>query len=95
MNGLTLSTDWYHIRNMCIKHNFYTCGDCREYQRLCDYVNTCELELNRDDLAFIVNDIWLHSDFTDCDLYGAQDEKKFVEYCILNECVSITSDIIY
>ena len=53
-NYLNLSTDWYHIRNMCINHNFYTCGDCREYQRLCDYVNTCETGMDSKDLIFIV-----------------------------------------
>lgn len=94
-NYLNLSTDWYHIRNMCIKHNFYTCGDCREYQRLCDYVNTCETCMDNKDLIFIVLDIWVHSDFSNGDYDSEQEQKKYIEYCILNECTYITSDIEY
>ena len=92
---LTLSTNWDRIRNMCIKHNFYTRGTCEEYKDLMYFVQGCEIDMNEHDLIHIVRDIASHSDLYGLGYSDSQEMYKHVEYCILNEATYITSDIEY
>ena len=92
---LTLSTSWDRMRNMCIKHEFYTLGTCEEYENLMRFVFECEIEMNEQDLIHIVRDIASHSDLFKLGYSDSQEMYKHVEYCILNEATYITSDIEY
>lgn len=49
------------IRNACIEKNWYTCGNCEEYEKILSYANKLE-EVTTDDLETIATDIKYHSD---------------------------------
>ena len=49
------------VRNMCIRENFYTCGNCEEYNKMLDYVfNHKNPELT--DIYNVAKDILEHTD---------------------------------
>lgn len=56
------------LRSVCIKNNWYTCGTCKEYDRLFDRLYDCcgcEDHLTTEKLVEIAEDIWEHSNITD------------------------------
>ena len=56
------------LRALCIKHDWYTCGDNEEYSRLFDRLTDCcgfPENLTTEKLVEIAVDIWEHSDITD------------------------------
>lgn len=48
------------VRNCCIAHDFYTCGDNEDYTKMLDTVR--ELEPTTENLYTIAKDIFDHSD---------------------------------
>lgn len=56
------------LRALCIKNDWYTCGDNEEYSRLFDRLTDCcgfPENLTTEKLVEIATDIWEHSDITD------------------------------
>ena len=56
------------LRGLCIRHNWYTCGTCEEYDRLFDRLydsDGCPVHLTTEKLAEIAADIMEHSRITD------------------------------
>ena len=47
------------VRDLCIKHDYYTMGDVREYDRLLDMI---PLEPTDEDFIDIAKDIYRHTD---------------------------------
>lgn len=48
------------VRNCCIKHNLYTCGTCRDYDRMLNIADTQDFSLET--LYEIAEDICKHSE---------------------------------
>ena len=57
----------YDVRQLCIKHNYYTAGDCKDYSEMLDYVDENRHNANGVVIYNIAQDIFKHSD-TDKDL---------------------------
>ena len=58
----------YNLRNLCIRKNWYTCGDNEEYMALFGSLteNYHAVEMTTEKLAEIATDIYEHSDESDC-----------------------------
>lgn len=53
------------VRNLCIKHNWYTCGSINHYNYLlCDFL-PYDGEIDESAFDEVVNDIYYHSAYTD------------------------------
>ncbi len=50
----------YDVMNWCIENKMYTCGDCRQYDRMLDFVRNNEPTARNVELVAI--DIISHSD---------------------------------
>ena len=53
------------IYNLCVRQQYYTCGDCESYDRMLGYVdslNDIQLDTVADAVYIIANDIYDHSD---------------------------------
>ena len=50
------------VRTMCIRRNFYTCGDCEDYDMMLHYVRMLPDGPTTRNLYLIALDIWEHSD---------------------------------
>ena len=50
------------VRSMCIRHDFYTCGDCEEYDMMLHYVQMLPDGPTERNLYLVALDIWNHSD---------------------------------
>lgn len=48
------------IRKACIENNWYTCGDCEDYDNILTYANNLE-NATTDELETIATDIKTHS----------------------------------
>lgn len=57
-----------NVRGMCIKHNFYTHGDCRAYENM--FKMCGEYDGTDEKLAHIAWDIVEHSDMEELQDYG-------------------------
>lgn len=56
------------LRSLCIKNEWYTCGDNEEYSRLFDRLTDCcgcPEHMTTEKLVEVAEDIWDHSDITD------------------------------
>lgn len=56
------------LRSLCIRHDWYTCGTCKEYNALFDKLydeDGCPVNLTTQKLAEIADDIMAHSDIED------------------------------
>lgn len=84
---LHYNIDMYKVRNLCIREQYYTCGDNREYEHLLlDLCDGAELE----DVVAVAEDILAHSDTERLmSHYDAgtltEVEDTILEY-LLNEC---------
>ena len=58
------------IRNMCIEHNLYTCGDNKDYQNLMSYV--ADHVPTMQCMFWVARDIFAHSKFDDDSLITEQ-----------------------
>ena len=67
----------YDVRKACIAYNWYTCGDCEEYDHMLTYVGNIE-RATTDELETIATDIKQHSN-TDYDV-------KNIMFVLANEC---------
>lgn len=78
---ITKTYTWYRddVRNFCIRHNYYTAGDCRAYEKM---LNMVENEPYSDGLLYkVAKDILEHS----------EDTENYVEnmmFCLFRETVS-------
>lgn len=55
------------LRLLCIKNDWYTCGDNEDYEKLFDRLTDvygCAEHLTTEKLVEIATDIWEHSDIT-------------------------------
>jgi len=53
------------IYNLCVRQQYYTCGDCEAYDKMLGYVdslNNIQLDKIADAVYIIANDIYEHSD---------------------------------
>lgn len=74
------------VRDFCVSHNWYTCGDCQEYTELLNFVSNNDP--SPDNLYTVARDIYTHSDF--------QEEEFPLEtmmYLLTRDCVSFTYEI--
>lgn len=49
------------VRSMCIRENFYTCGDCTAYMKMLDYVEEHKKDPEDMDIYLVANDILNHT----------------------------------
>lgn len=76
------------LRSVCIKHDWYTCGDCEEYENLFAKLydeHGCELHMTTELLAEIAEDIMAHSDITDYTITSVMFELAANCYSIFSE----------
>ena len=79
------------VRQMCINHNFYTCGDCQEYEAMFDKCAT--YNGTNEALASIAWDIIDHSDKEELDDYGFDTVYEIVAWImhlLITECMYTT-----
>ena len=65
------------VRKACISYDWYTCGDCEEYEHILSYVDELA-RVTTDELETIATDIKQHSD-TDYEI-------KSIMFVLANEC---------
>ncbi len=60
--NITVNRRWsgMSVRQTCIKHDLYTCGDNKDYEHMLNWVE--RLYPNTDNLYFIAEDIQKHSE---------------------------------
>lgn len=75
----TYTWDYDDVRCFCIRHNYYTAGDCRAYKTMLDMVKN---EPYSDELLYkVAKDILEHSD----------DPENYIEnmmFCLFRETVN-------
>ena len=66
MNIKTTKT-WssWDVRNMCVRENFYTCGNNEDYSKMLDYVNEHKNPEDMD-IYIVAKDILKHTDENLC-----------------------------
>ena len=76
----------YEVRNMCVKHEYYTAGDCEAYEKILNFVEIHKPTTNN--IYKVANDIFEHSDI-DLDNYGVDKDEMVaaIMFDINNECV--------
>lgn len=77
------SWDSYGIRDFCIRHEFYTCGDCKAYEKMLAFVDA--KEPTTANLYKVAIDIMDHTDMSRLDTEGM--EVTDFMYLINKECV--------
>ena len=65
------------IIRMCIDNDFYTCGDCEEYDRMLTYANNVKRATTKE-IEKIATDIKEHSD--------TDDQVINIMFMLINEC---------
>lgn len=55
--------DFMEVRQLCIKHDWYTCGDCSDYNNMLLFVS--DNEATTENIARVARDIYEHSDTSD------------------------------
>lgn len=73
----TRKISMYNIRNECIKNNWYTKGDCDDYDNILTFANDLE-NATTDDLETIATDIKTHSE-TDYEI-------ESIMFVLANDC---------
>ena len=75
--------DYGDVMTMCIKHEFYTQGDCKAYNTMLDYVrDNCNPDY--DDIYTVALDILEHSNTTG---YCEEEFLYNIMFCLEKECV--------
>ena len=86
------------VRNMCIRYEYYTCGDCRAYERMlgmCDRISADD----PNEVKRIAEDIYYHSRMSEDDddiyseLYSLEDNIAGIMYGLYNECMETLVEI--
>ena len=73
------------VRQHCIEHDYYTCGDCEEYSAMLDKCADYEaIPATDEEILDIARDIWNHSDMDEY-LASGGDWESFV-WGIFNKC---------
>lgn len=73
------------VMQACIRHDYYTCGTCAEYEKMLDFVRDNSYSL--EGLYYVARDIARHSDLTayGYSLNGTEPEAIETIMFILNE----------
>lgn len=81
--GIVLQERWSmdRVRNFCIEHDYYTCGDNDSYSKMLWYVEEHSKNPTIDDLYTVAMDIMKHSDL------GDSYEITTMLYYLQNECI--------
>ena len=82
----------YEVRNMCIKHEYYTAGDCEAYEKILNFVESHKPTTNN--IYKVATDIFKHSDIN-LDHYGVDEDEMIqaIMFDIHKECVSVHYEI--
>lgn len=78
------------VIQMCIKHDWYTCGTCAEYEKMLDFVRDNSYSLKN--AYYVARDIARHSDLTTYGYALNSTEPEAIEsilWAIGNEAVNI------
>lgn len=81
------------VRQYCIENNYYTCGDCEEYEQMLDKCSNYDSSncATDEEILDIARDIWEHSDMDEY-LASGGDWESFVwgifNYCIRFEVIA-------
>ena len=77
------------VMQVCIKHNYYTCGTCGEYEKMLDFVR--DNSYNLKNAYYVARDIARHSDLTTYGYKEGSTEPEVIEsilWAIGNEAVN-------
>lgn len=74
------STD---VRKLCIENKWYTKGTCDEYEKMFNYINSCE-DFKTENIVYVAKDIKDHSD-TEQDITSFCFELARICYCFFFE----------
>lgn len=79
------------VREMCIRYDYYTCGDCESYERMLRNADNIETETEMQEVKQIAIDIFDHSALSKrgCDNYTAKDCIEGIMYGLLSECTEL------
>ena len=80
------------VRTMCIKHRYYTAGDCEEYSKMLSFVSNHKPTTNN--IYKVAADIYEHSDI-DLERYGVEKNEMItaIMFEINSECVTAHYEI--
>jgi len=83
----------YDVMQMCIKHDWYTHGDSRAYEKMLDFVSDNPVEaVTLEGMYYIARDIAKHSDLTEygCNLCEPEAEAiSTIMYALNDEATNI------
>lgn len=74
------------VREMCIKYQYYTHGDCEAYEWMLGACDRCNVE-NINEVKLIAMDIYFHSTLREDDEYSLEDKIAGIMYGLYNECM--------
>lgn len=76
------------VREMCIRHDYYTCGNCEEYEAMLNYVDEIDAD-NIHEMKVVAENIFCHCavDKFLSEYNCSEDEfKDNILWCLYNEC---------
>lgn len=79
------------VRSLCIKEEYYTCGDSDAYTNLLVTLCDRDKEMTMDKLEDIANDILMHSDGEIFSEWYRSSEEVFetILWQLINECCTV------
>lgn len=80
------------VREMCIRYQYYTCGDYKDYEWMLNACDRCDAE-NVDEVKLIAFDIYYHSTLREDDEYSLEDKIAGIMYGLYNECMETLIEI--
>lgn len=93
MNGrkVVRELDSYLVRRLCIEKEYYTCGDCEEYENMFKMIWDLNKSYNDDEVYWIAVDIANHSDISKfcCNVSEVTDLYNNIWYELLNNCTRV------
>lgn len=72
------------VRNLCIRENWYTAGDCKDYDAMLRYVDENNGTLEA--IKYVAEDIYNHSTSSEWDGYSKQDILENIAFHLVNDC---------
>ena len=91
MNGrkVVRELDSYAVRRLCIEKEYYTCGDCEQYENMFKMMYDINKKYNDDSVYWVAVDIANHSDISKfcCNVSEINDLINNIWWELLNRCV--------
>ena len=81
------------VREMCIRYDYYTCGDCRAYERMLANARDIDPDTDIEGYKQIAIDIHDHSTMQYDDEWPTKDKIEGIIFGLLTECTDMYVEI--